>query len=147
MSAINLDQLLIAALKEKDETTSNTVRSLKTAIKNREIEKGATLDDGEILDVLTKEAKKRKDARDMYLANNRQDLAEAEIAELGVIAKLLPEQLTGAALEEKIKQILSELPAEDRIGPKSIGPVMKGIKGIADTNEAQQVLKKIQEEL
>lgn len=102
------------------------MRFLSAAIHNREIEKRtktgqAELSGEEVLEVLAREAKKRKEAAELYEKGNRPELAKKEIAELQIIKKYLPEEMSGAEIEKAVEAAVAKLqPA----GAKDLGRVM-----------------------
>jgi uncharacterized protein YqeY len=115
---------LIDAIRARDEVKSGTVRMLLAAITNEEVAGKAVkvLTDAEIITVLSREAKKRREAVDAYTQAKRDDLANKEKAEGVIIAQYLPEQLS----EDEIKKLITEAIAETNAsGPAGMGLVMK----------------------
>src|SRR6056297_2827283 len=99
------------AMREKNTLALNTIRMLKSAVKNSAIEKGgadAELNDAEVVAVIRKEVKKRQDSIEQYKAAGREELVEQEEAELAVLNGYLPEPLS----EEKIAEIIDAAIAE-----------------------------------
>src|SRR5690606_6461176 len=87
------------AMREKNTVALNTIRMLRSSIKNAAIEKGgadAELDDPEVVAVIRREVKKRQDAIEQYTSGGRPELAEQEEAEIAVLQGYLPEPLDGA---------------------------------------------------
>jgi len=130
------------AMKSGNKITLNTIRILRAQIKTASIDKKDELDEAELAQVLQKEAKKRKEAMEMYKQGNREDLFKKEEAELGIISNYLPEQLS----EEDIDQIISESISSLQVsGEKDMGRVMGAImpklKGKADGKVVQQKVK------
>lgn len=123
------------ALKAKDEAVLNTLRLLKSSIKNKEIEKKESLKEEEVLELVMKEIKKRKEAEDLYTKAGRGELAEKENQEIKILEKYAPEGLSDDELLVIIKEEISALGAE---GPQDIGKVMSRVmprvKGRADGN-------------
>lgn len=97
------------AMKAKDEQRLNTLRFLTSQVNNRQIEKGkdASLTEDEVMDVLRREIKKRKEAADLYRQGGRTDLAESEEAEMRIIMDYLP----AAPTEEDVRKVIAELKA------------------------------------
>ena len=97
-----LDADMKTALREKDQVRLSTVRMIKSAMKYKETEAGASgpLDDAGILQVITSEIKKRRDSIAEYEKAGRQELVDKEKAELAVLQSYLPEQLDAAGLEK-----------------------------------------------
>lgn len=119
-----LDQLesdLAEAMKLRDEVRTTTLRLLKSAMKNYQIELGHDLTMQESLSVLQKEAKKHQDSITQYQNANRQDLAQEEQAELEIIKHYLPEQMSRDELEKVVDSAIAESGAN---GPADMGKVI-----------------------
>jgi len=115
---------LTEAIRGRDEVKSGTIRMLLSAITNEEVAGKAAkvLTDAEIITVLSRETKKRREAVEAFTAAKRDDLANKEKAEAVVIAQYLPEQLS----EVEIKKMIAEAIAEtNAAGPAGMGLVMK----------------------
>ena len=115
---------LTEAIRGRAEVKSGTIRMLLSAITNEEVSGKAAriLTDAEIVTVLSREAKKRREAVDAYIAAKRTDLADKEKAEGEVIAEYLPAQLS----EDEIKKMIADAIAETgATGPAGMGLVMK----------------------
>jgi len=115
---------LTDAIRSRNEVVSGTVRMLLAAITNEEVAGKAAkiLTDAEIITVLSREAKKRREAVEAYTQAKRDDLAGKEKAEAAVIANYLPEQLS----EDEIKKLIADTIAETGAkGPAGMGLVMK----------------------
>jgi len=115
---------LTDAIRNRNEVVSGTVRMLLAAITNEEVAGKAAkvLTDAEIITVLSREAKKRREAVEAYTHAKRDDLAGKEKAEAAVIANYLPEQLS----EDEIKKLIADAIAETGAkGPAGMGLVMK----------------------
>lgn len=121
------------ALKSKDESKISTLRLLKSAIKNKEIDKKQELTDDELSELILKEIKKRKESEDIYRKNNREDLAEKEKKEVEILQKYAPEQLTEKDLEKIIEEAITKIGATkiSDIG-RIMSEVMPNVKGKAD---------------
>jgi uncharacterized protein YqeY len=115
---------LTAAMTARDELRSATLRMLLTAVKNEEVAGKAAreLGDDEVVTVLTREAKKRREAAEAFDQGGRPDRAERERAEGGVIDGYLPAQLTDDELRALVEAAIAESGAD---GPKGMGQVMK----------------------
>ena len=115
---------LTEAIRGRAEVKSGTIRMLLSAITNEEVsgKEARVLTDAEIITVLSREAKKRREAVDAYIAAKRTDLADKEKAESEVIAEYLPAQLS----EDEIKKMIADAIAETGAsGPAGMGSVMK----------------------
>jgi uncharacterized protein YqeY len=115
---------LTQAIRSRDEVVSGTVRMLLAAITNEEVAGKAArvLTDSEIITVLSREVKKRREAVDAYTQVKRDDLASKEKAEAAVIAKYLPAQLSEDEMKKLIQDAIAETGAS---GPAGMGLVMK----------------------
>lgn len=136
---------LTAATKAGDKVTLGTLRMALAAVTTEEVsgKEARELSDAEVLAVLTKEAKKRKEAITAYNEANRSDLAEIEINELAVLEKYLPTPLTDAEVLDIIKRAIAETGATD---VKGMGAVMKIVQpqtaGRADGSFVAREVKK-----
>lgn len=113
------------AMREKNALTLNTVRMLKSAVKNAAIEKGgadAELTDPEIVAVIRKEVKKRQDSAEQFEKGGRPELVEKENEEIAVLNKYLPQALTEDELAKLVDEAVAEVGATSR---KEMGQVMK----------------------
>jgi uncharacterized protein YqeY len=119
----------IAAMKGGDKETTGTLRLVQAAIKNRDIEArtgGAPTDDDTLVtEVLQKLVKQRRESADIYRTNNREDRAAIEEAEIAIIERFLPRQLSDAEAQAKIGEILAETGASSM---KDMGRVMALVK-------------------
>ena len=118
---------LTEAIRSSDKLVSGTIRMVLTAITNEEVsgKEARVLTDAEIITVLSREAKKRREAVEAYTQAKRDDLANKEKAEAAVIALYLPEQLS----EDQIKQMITEAIAKtNAAGPAGMGLVMKELQ-------------------
>ena len=115
---------LTEAIRGRDEVKSGTIRMLLSAITNEEVAGKAAkvLIDAEIITVLSRETKKRREAVEAFTAAKRDDLANKEKAEAVVIAQYLPEQLSEAEIKKMIAEAIAETNAA---GPAGMGLVMK----------------------
>jgi uncharacterized protein YqeY len=119
---------LTEAIRSRDEIVSGTIRMVLTAITNEEVsgKEARTLTDAEIITVLSREAKKRREAAEAFADAGRADKAALEKAEGEVIAKYLPEQMS----EDEIKKLIAAAIAQTGAsGPADMGKVMGVIKG------------------
>lgn len=113
------------AMRAKDTVALNTIRMLKSSIKNAAIEKGgadAELDDTEISNVIRKEVKKRQDSIEQYEKAGRDELAEQEKVEIEVLNRYLPEPLAEEEIAKIVDEAIAEVGATSR---KEMGQVMK----------------------
>ena len=134
------------AMKDKNKSDLSTIRMMRASIKNQEIELKRPLDDNEILDVLSREIKQRKDSLQEFDKAGRQDLVDNLAAEIEIISQYLPEQLTEEEILEIVRQTIQELGASSKADMgKVMGALMPKTKGRADgklvNNAVQQFLQ------
>lgn len=140
-----ISENLKVALKSGDQFRVGVLRLLSSALHNKEIEKHArsasdVLTDEEIIQVLTSEAKKRKEASEIFRKGERLDLAEKEEQELLIIQNYLPIQLTPAETEKAVDEILKKTAAKDFGG--AMKAVMQELRGKADAKLIGDLVKK-----
>jgi uncharacterized protein YqeY len=136
-----LQEDLKTALKRKDTVRLSVIRLAKSAITNLEINRRHELDDAEVLEVLTKEAKQRKDALPEYEKANRADIVEKLNAELKILEEYLPAQLSEAELRRIVADAIRSTGATGR---KDMGKVMGALlpqtKGKADGKVVNRIV-------
>jgi len=132
------------AMKERNEVKVRTLRMVIASIKNWEVENTKEIDDDGMIAVLTKEAKRRKEAIEEYRKAGREDLAKAEEEELKIIESYLPERMSEEEIKELVLKTIEEVKATS---PKDLGKVMKAImpkvKGRADGKLVNEMVRKI----
>jgi len=134
---------LTEAMKRKDEVTLSTLRMLMADIKNALVagEKKDTLADDEVIALVQRGAKRRREAAQQYEEAGRQDLADKEKAELAVLEGYLPQQLSGDDLEAIVDEVIAETGATTkRDMGKVMGQIMGKYKGQADGKMVQQLV-------
>lgn len=136
-----------AAFKSRDEIKTGTLRMLRAAIHNREIEKRGrgqdpALTDEEVFEVATKEVKKRKEAIGMYVNAGRNELVEKELKELAILEQYLPEQMSEEEIKKIVDEALKNFPdATKKDFGKIMGQVMKQAKGKADSSIIGRIIE------
>ncbi|MHB1417391.1 MAG: GatB/YqeY domain-containing protein [Chloroflexota bacterium] len=139
-----LETDLKEALRAGDRTRLTALRLALAAIHNAEIAKGGSLTEAEVLGVLQKEAKKYRESIVEFEKGNRPDLVTKEQAELAVIERYMPEQLSREEIADLARRIADEVGAQ---GPRDMGKVMPRlmaeIRGRADGKVASQVVQEI----
>jgi len=113
---------LTAAMKAKEPLRLSVLRMMKTAIKNREIELRAELEDAQVIQVLATLIKQRKDSIEQFTSGGRLELAEKEAAEITIIEEYLPAAVSNEEIEKAVDEVIRETGAST---PKDIGAVMK----------------------
>ncbi|EKD56389.1 MAG: hypothetical protein ACD_58C00206G0008 [uncultured bacterium] len=137
-----INEDLIKALKAHDETTSSTLRLLKSAIKNKEIALSKTFQDEEVQDIIAKEIKQRRDSITQFELGERKDLADKEQSELIILQGYQPTQLT----ESEITKLVDEaIVSSGTTSPRDMGKVMAALipltKGKADGSLVSRIVK------
>lgn len=134
------------ALKAKDEVAVSTLRLLMAAIKNFEISKGKAgykASDEEIVSVIQKEVKQRKESVEQYKAGNRQDLVDKESKELEILAKYLPAQMSKEDVEKIVNEKIQKVGAVSSADMgKVMGALSQELKGKADLGLVSAVVKR-----
>ena len=117
---------LTTAMKSRDELTRATLRMALTAVKDEEVAGKAAreLSDAEVLKVLTREAKKRREAAEAFRTGGATERAERELAEGGVLETYLPQQMPDDELAALVRGVVAETGAS---GPSAMGTVMKAV--------------------
>ena len=132
-----------AAMKGGDKASLGVIRLVQAAIKQREVDERVDLDDAQVLAVMEKMVKQRKDSVSQFEAAAREDLAAIERAEIEVIQRYLPEKLGEAEVQAAIDAAIAETGAA---GPADMGKVMGVLKpklaGQADMGQVSALLKK-----
>lgn len=116
---------LKAAMRDKDALRKDTVQMIRAAILQIEKDNGIQVDDDKIIEIIAKEAKKRKDAAADFEKSGRQDLIDRNNKELEIINSYLPAQLSKEEIEAIVKEIITEIGATSM---KDMGNVMKEAK-------------------
>ena len=131
------------AMKSGNKVALETLRMLRSQLKNASIAKGEDLSEDNVMSVLSKEAKKRKESLELYKQGGREDLAEKEEMEMQIIMSYLPEALSEDELEKIVDKAVVETEADSlRDMGKVMGLVMPQVKGRADGKVVQEMVKK-----
>ncbi len=134
---------LKAAMKDKDELRKNVVQMVRAGVLQVEKDKKITLDDEGIIDVIAKEAKKRRDVLPEFEKGGRDDLVEATKREIEILLAYLPSQLTEEELDKIVCETVKETAASSM---KEMGKVMAAlmpkVKGRADGKMVNELVKK-----
>ena len=137
-----LNQDMIAARKAREEVRKAAVESVLVAVKQREVDDRKELSDAEILSIIEKLLKQRRESVASYEQGGRADLAEREKAEAAVLSTYLPQQLSDAEIEAEVTQAIA---AAGAAGPQDMGKVMGGLKaklaGRADMGKVSAAVK------
>ena len=140
-----LEQDLKQALLSRDQVTVNVLRMVKSALQNETIAKRGELDDQEQLRVLNKQAKQREEAATMYEKAGETERAQTERAELAVIAKYLPKQMSADELSKLVDDTIAKLSAD---GTPNKGAVIQAVmQAAAGQAPGGEVAKLVNERL
>ena len=136
------------ALKSGDKERLSVLRLLISAITYAEKDKQKKLDDSDIIEVLGREAKKRRESIEAFEKGNRQDLADKEKAELSVITKYMPEQMSRDEIIATVQKVIEEIGAKSPADKgKVMGRVIPLTKGKAEGKEVNDIVTDLLNEL
>ena len=140
----SIQEALRRALKQQRRVEVSTLRLLLSEIKNAEIAQQKPADDNKVLDVITKEVKRRRESIEAFKKGNRSDLVAQEEAELAVLMSYLPEQMSRAEIMAAARQVIDAVGAK---GPSDKGKVMSQLmpqlKGKADGKEVSEIVSEL----
>jgi len=133
---------LKAAMKSGDKMAMETIRGLKSMLREKEIELKGDLTDEDQMQVLSTAAKRRRESIESYREGGREDLADQEQAELRIIEKYLPEQLSEDDLRSLVEETIADTGAKTMqdMG-KVMGTIMPKVRGKADGSVVQQIVR------
>ena len=142
---LTINEAIKTAMREKDKVALDSLRDVKSQILLLKTEaKGADVSAEQEIAILQRMIKQRKDSYEQFVAQNRNDLAEVELAQMKVIEQFLPAQLSAEELEAEIKKIIAEVGAESL---KDLGKVMgtasKALAGKSDGKSISEMVKKL----
>ena len=125
-----ISQLTIVAMKAHDAERTGTLRLIKTALKNKAIEKRGPLTEAEEQQILATMIKQRRDSIEQFTKGNRPELAAKEAAEIVVVEEFLPKALDEASLKALVAEVVEAHAAANgaKPGPKEMGPVIKAVQ-------------------
>lgn len=135
---------MVAAMKAGDKAKTATLRLLFSALKQQKIDDRKELTEADVLAILQKQVKQRKDSIEQFRAGNRADLVEKEEAELAILSAYLPAGMTETEIEAEVRAILAE---KGLSGPSAAGGVMKEFmarhRGRADGKTVQAIAARL----
>lgn len=132
------------AMKEKDEIAKNTIQMVRAAILQVEKDKAITLEDTQVLDIIAKESKKRKDSLTDFQKSGREDLILQVEKEIEILSKYLPKQLSKEEITVIVKQIIEQTGATS---VKDMGNVMKEAKAKIGASADGKTINEVAKEL
>ncbi|HTL76896.1 MAG TPA: GatB/YqeY domain-containing protein [Casimicrobiaceae bacterium] len=116
------------AMRAKAASRLSTIRLLLAAIKQREVDERKTLSDADVVAVIDRMVKQRKDSIAQFDAGNRPDLANAERAEIVILEAYLPQRMSDAEIDAAVERAIAEAQAAGASGPALMGKVMAALK-------------------
>lgn len=129
-----IDHDIIAAMKARDAERTTALRMVKSALKNKEIEKRQPLTDSEAQQVLTTLIKQRRESVEQFTKGNRPELAAKETAEIALIEAYMPKAAGEDEIRQHVRQAIAELSAAGAaLGPKDMGAVMRAVQARIQT--------------
>ncbi|HEX2767361.1 MAG TPA: GatB/YqeY domain-containing protein [Candidatus Limnocylindria bacterium] len=139
-----LEAAMHDAMRARDERRTQTLRMAMAAAHNQEIARRRPLTDDEVVEVLTRQVKQRRESIEMYRSAGREDRAAAEEAEAAILAEFLPEQLSEAEIEALAREAIAETGASS---PADLGRVMGALsprtKGRADGRLVSDIVRRL----
>lgn len=140
-----IQQDIKAAMLAKDSVALASVRGIKAAILLAKTSEGAKeLDDAAIVKIIQKLVKQRKESAEIYIQQNRPELAQNELAEAAVMERYLPKQLSEAEIEDKVKEIIAQVGAQSMADMgKVMGVATKALAGQADGKVISAMVRKL----
>jgi len=140
----NIQEAVKRALKQQQRVEVATLRLLLSEIKNAEIAQQKSADDSKVLDVIAKEAKRRRESIEAFKQGNRSDLVAQEEAELAILMSYLPEQMSREEIVAMARQVIDAVGVQ---GPSDRGKVMSQLmpqlKGKADGKEVSDIVTEL----
>ncbi|MFD0692820.1 GatB/YqeY domain-containing protein [Paenibacillus sp. GCM10027628] len=137
-----LNEDMKQAMKSQDKFKLSVIRMVRSTIKNSEIDLKRTLDDNEVLDVLTREIKQRKDSLQEFEKAGRDDLADNLRAELVILAEYMPQQLSEEEVKAIVQQTIQQVGASSKADMgKVMTALMPQVKGRADGKLINQLVQ------
>jgi uncharacterized protein len=137
-----LNEDMKQAMRSQDKFRLSVIRMVRSSIKNIEIDQRKTLDDQEVLDVLNREIKQRKDSLQEFEKAGRQDLVDQLKQELDVLSVYMPQQLSEDEVKEIVQQTIHEVGASSKADMgKVMGALMPKVKGRADGKLVNQIVQ------
>lgn len=139
-----LNEDMKQAMKSQDKFKLSVIRMVRSTIKNSEIDLKRALDDNEVLDVLTREIKQRKDSLQEFTKAGREDLAENLRAELVILAEYMPQQLSEEEVKAIVQQTIQQIGASSKADMgKVMTALMPQVKGRADGKLINQLVQQL----
>ena len=137
-----IEEAVKTSMKNRDKATTSTLRMAISELKKEEIDKQIELEDEQVIQILQRMIKQRKDSYSQFSDGGRNELAEKEQKEIDILSEFLPEQLSEEELSSMVLEVIKETGAE---GPQDMGKVMGSLKqriqGNADMGLVSKIVK------
>lgn len=131
-------------MRKGDKVRRSAIRMVMAGVKNAEIDRRAGLEDGDVLGILAREVRQRRESIDAFSKGNRRDLVAQEEAELAVLLEYLPQQISRQEIAAAAREVIAEVGAQ---GPRDKGKVMPKLiaqlKGKADGRDINEVVTQL----
>jgi len=132
------------AMRDGDKVKRSAIRMAMAAVKNAEIARQAALEDGDILGVITKEVRQRKESIEAFKQGGRQELADIEEAEMAVLEQYLPQQMSRDEITAEARRVIEEVGAESIRDKGKVMPLLIAkLKGKADGRDINEVVTEL----
>ncbi|MEK0313004.1 MULTISPECIES: GatB/YqeY domain-containing protein [unclassified Cohnella] len=142
--ADRLNEDMKQAMRAQDKFRLTTIRMVRAAVKNQEIELRRPLEDNEVIEILSREVKQRKDSLQEFGKAGRDDLATAVASEIDIISEYLPTQLDEEEIKTLVTQTIQETGASSKADMgKLMGALMPKVKGRADGKLVNQIVQQL----
>ncbi|MEB3100693.1 GatB/YqeY domain-containing protein [Ferviditalea candida] len=137
-----LNEDMKQAMKSQDKFRLSVIRMVRSSVKNLEIDERRTLSDDEVIGILKRELKQRKESLQEFANAGRDDLAETAKAEIAIISEYLPEQLSEGEIKQLVEQTIQEIGASSKSDMgKVMGALMPKLNGRADGKTVNQIVQ------
>ncbi|RAU99255.1 GatB/YqeY domain-containing protein [Paenibacillus sp. YN15] len=139
-----LNEDMKQAMRSQDKFRLSVIRMVRSSIKNIEIDQRKTLDDQDVLDVLNREIKQRRDSLQEFEKAGRQDLVDQVTKELDILTAYMPKQLSEDEVKAIVQQTIQEVGASSKADMgKVMGALMPKVKGLADGKLVNQIVSQL----
>lgn len=138
-----IDHDMKEAMKAKDESRLSTVRMVRSALKNKQIDLGKPLTDDDAQAVIRTMVKQYKDALTDFISAGRTDLADKQASEIAMLEAYLPAQMSDADIETIAKNVIAAQHATAKDANRVMGAVMKEVAGRADGNRVKESIQRL----
>lgn len=137
-----LDQALVGAMKARDAVRTSTLRMVRAALKNREIEKRGSLEEAEVVQVVSSLLKQRRESIEQFRGGNRPDLVAREEAEAEILKEFLPAEMAPEELAALVARVIAQVGATGHADlGKVMGALMPLVRGKADGRKVNEAVR------